>query len=141
CYDADFYPFGGERPITNSCPQNYKFAGKERDLETSLDDFGARYYSSALGRFLSADPLLNSGHPSDPQTWNRYSYALSNPLRYEDPTGLYVWGKCKASKQECEEYKKHFEQGLKALKDAISKLDPGSPERKKLEQIAAKYGD
>jgi hypothetical protein len=38
CYDADFYPFGGERtPITNLCPQNYKFTGKERDAETNLD--------------------------------------------------------------------------------------------------------
>ena len=44
CYDADFYPFGGERTVTNNCPQNYKFQGKERDAETGNDDFGARYY-------------------------------------------------------------------------------------------------
>src|SRR5579885_2537573 len=41
CYDADFYPYGGERTYTNSCPQNYKFEGKERDTETGNDDFGA----------------------------------------------------------------------------------------------------
>lgn len=54
CYDGDFYPFGGERVITNTCSQNYKFEGKKRDPETGSDDFGARYYSSRLGRWLSA---------------------------------------------------------------------------------------
>ncbi|MFZ0464461.1 MAG: RHS repeat-associated core domain-containing protein, partial [Candidatus Acidiferrales bacterium] len=53
--NADFYPFGGERDITNTCTQNYKFEGKERDTETGNDDFGARYYTSRLGRWLSAD--------------------------------------------------------------------------------------
>jgi hypothetical protein len=33
CYDADFYPYGGERAVTTTCPQNYKFTGKERDGE------------------------------------------------------------------------------------------------------------
>jgi RHS repeat-associated protein len=55
CYDADFYPFGGERVVTNTCPQNYKFTGKERDAETNNDDFGARYYSSQFGRWISPD--------------------------------------------------------------------------------------
>jgi hypothetical protein len=55
CFDADFYPFGGEHDFTNTCPQNYKFMGKERDPETNNDEFGARSYASAYGRFLSAD--------------------------------------------------------------------------------------
>jgi len=55
CYDADFYAFGGERDIVSTCSQNYKFEGKERDTETNNDDFGARYYASRLGRWLSAD--------------------------------------------------------------------------------------
>lgn len=53
CYDADFYPFGGEREVTDTCPQNYKFTGKERDdlgNGTTLDNFGARYYSSQMAR-------------------------------------------------------------------------------------------
>ncbi|MGH9690795.1 MAG: Ig-like domain-containing protein [Candidatus Acidiferrales bacterium] len=50
CYDADFYPFGGEREVTDSYPQNYKFTGKERDTESNLDNFGARYYASASRR-------------------------------------------------------------------------------------------
>ena len=53
CYDADFYPFGGERsPVVNSCAQNYKFTGKERESQTGLDNFGARSYSSTLGHFV-----------------------------------------------------------------------------------------
>ena len=36
CYDADYYPYGGERAVTNTCPQNYKFTGKERDPESGL---------------------------------------------------------------------------------------------------------
>ena len=55
CYDADFDPFGGEHAYTNTCSQNYKFEGKERDTETGNDDFGARYYTSRFGRWLSAD--------------------------------------------------------------------------------------
>jgi uncharacterized protein RhaS with RHS repeats len=56
CYDTDFYPYGGERaPYANTCAQNYKFEGKERDTETGNDDFGARFYSNRFGRWLSSD--------------------------------------------------------------------------------------
>jgi len=62
-----------------------KFTGKERDSETGLDYFGARYLSSAQGRFTSTDP--RSGWPSDPQSWNMYAYGRNNPLLYTDPDG------------------------------------------------------
>jgi RHS repeat-associated protein len=65
-----------------------KFTGKERDLETGLDYFRARYLSSIQGRFTSPDPLLESGRAATPQSWNRYSYVLNNPLRLIDPNGL-----------------------------------------------------
>jgi RHS repeat-associated protein len=67
-----------------------KFTGKERDAETGLDYFGARYMSSAQGRFTSPDAPLLDQHPADPQSWNLYSYTRSNPLRYVDPTGNVV---------------------------------------------------
>jgi len=86
-YDADYYPFGGERVYLNACPDNYKFTGKERDPESALDYFGARYYSNPIGRFLSCDPSRAGVRSPDPQTWNQYSYALNNPLRYIDPDG------------------------------------------------------
>jgi RHS repeat-associated protein len=87
--ESDFYPFGGERAITDTLTnQNYKFTGKERDPESGLDYFGARYYASSLGRFLTSDPYMPSADVKDPQSWNRYAYARNNPLRYIDPNGL-----------------------------------------------------
>lgn len=69
---------------------NYPFLTlKERDNETKLDYFLARYYSSTAGRFASADPLyLELRRLSDPQQLNLYAYCRNNPLRYSDPTGL-----------------------------------------------------
>jgi RHS repeat-associated protein len=61
--------------------------GKERDAETGLDYFGARYFSGAHGRFTSVDPSMLSVALRNPQSWNRYSYTLNNPLRYIDPNG------------------------------------------------------
>ena len=69
---------------------NDKFTGKERDAETGLDYFGARYMSSAQGRFTSPDPSMNGVRLENPQTWNRYSYVLNNPPVLTDPTGE-VW--------------------------------------------------
>jgi RHS repeat-associated protein len=60
----------------------------DEEFVTGLDYFGARYFSGAQGRFTSPDPMLNSAKPEDPQTWNRYSYALNNPLKFVDPNGL-----------------------------------------------------
>jgi RHS repeat-associated protein len=68
---------------------NYPFlTSKERDNETNLDYFLARYYSSVQGRFTSPDPLLESAEPKRPQSWNRYTYVLNNPLKFVDPDGL-----------------------------------------------------
>ncbi len=64
-----------------------KFTGKERDAETGLDYFGARYFSGAQGRFTSPDEPLVDQDESDPQSWNLYSYVRNNPLRFIDPTG------------------------------------------------------
>ena len=100
----DYLPFGEELNgiggRTGSCwgagETTLRFTGKERDAETTssamatgLDYFGARYLSSAQGRFTSPDPLMASAHPENPQTWNRYTYGLNNPLRNIDVDGLY----------------------------------------------------
>jgi RHS repeat-associated protein len=92
CFDADFLPFGKEVDVTNTCTQNYKFEGKERDTESGNDDFGARYYSSRLGRWLSADwsatpepvPYANL---SNPQTLNLYAMVRDNPETFADLDG------------------------------------------------------
>ena len=88
CYDSEFTPYGQEINHTSSCPStyNYKFTGYERDSETGLDYAVSRYYSSRLGRFMSADPL--GGSLSDPQSLNRYAYVGNNPANFVDPSGL-----------------------------------------------------
>jgi RHS repeat-associated protein len=84
--DSRFYPYGEE--FTAPCAGDpYKFTGKERDSETGLDYFGARYYGNHYGRFTSVDPALESGRQEDPQRWNRYAYTRNNPLIYVDPDG------------------------------------------------------
>jgi RHS repeat-associated protein len=57
------------------------------DGATQLDYFGARYLSSAMGRFASVDPSMESVVLRNPQSWNRYAYTINNPLRYIDPNG------------------------------------------------------
>jgi RHS repeat-associated protein len=62
--------------------------GKERDSESGLDNFGARYDSSSLGRFMRPDPQNAGASPEEPQSWNAYAYAGNNPLNNTDPDGL-----------------------------------------------------
>jgi RHS repeat-associated protein len=65
---------------------NQKFTQKERDIETGLDYFVARYYSSSQGRFTSPDDIMFS-RVANPQTWNLYSYTANNPTKRVDPNG------------------------------------------------------
>ncbi len=92
-----YLPFGEE--VTPSTPGRnsdwgagndniaQKFTAKQRDSESGLDYFGARYYGSALGRFTSPDDPSNDQDPHDPQSWNLYSYVRNNPLKNVDPFG------------------------------------------------------
>jgi RHS repeat-associated protein len=85
--ESDFYPYGGERPITNGT-NHYRFTGKERDSETGLDNFGARYYTSNLGRFTTRDRIgVTLLRILDPQRLNAYSYVRNSPLQAVDPDG------------------------------------------------------
>ncbi len=103
----DYYPYGMElTPWSDG--ESHKFTGKERDSESGLDFFGARYFSSQFGRFNSIDPfnpILELRPESEdeedieearndfneyienPQNWNRYTYALNGPLKYVDVDG------------------------------------------------------
>jgi RHS repeat-associated protein len=86
--DSDFYPYGGERIVLSSSGNTFKFTGKERDAESGLDDFGARFHASSIGRFMSADPKPFDGKLlANPQDLNLYTFTLDNPLRYHDPDG------------------------------------------------------
>jgi len=113
----DYLPFGEELFVPSggrTAAMGYsggdgvrqQFTSKERDIETGLDYFLARYYSSAQGRFTSPDEFkggpdelwtLGSGDPekqalvyadvTNPQSLNKYQYTFNNPLRYVDPDG------------------------------------------------------
>ncbi len=92
----DYAPFGqeiqaGVGPRTSlwgaSDNVNQKFTGQERDGETNLDFFQARYLSSGLGRFMSPDPHNAGAAMKNPQSWNAYAYVMGNPLNSVDPTG------------------------------------------------------
>jgi RHS repeat-associated protein len=91
----DYLAFG-EECTSGTCAFNpglgagapRKFTGKERDVETGLDYFGARYLAAPLARFTSHDPVMNGARSrTEPLGWNRYAYALNNPLRNLDPDG------------------------------------------------------
>ncbi len=86
----DYYPFGSSRlDEQTSFNEQVKYAGHVFDSATAFSYMNSRYYNSAVGRFLSEDPLFNTiGFDlSDPQTLNSYSYVTNNPLRYIDVTG------------------------------------------------------
>lgn len=93
----DYLPFGedlaaGGRATTPGYGMadgvRQKFTGYEHDDETKLEFAQARYHSTVQGRFTSADPLLLSIDPSQPQSLNRYSYVINNPLNLTDPLGM-----------------------------------------------------
>ena len=91
-YAAAHDPYGGIQktwePITFD--PSLKFSGKERDLESGLDYFGARYYDKSLYRFISTDPTSDIAYSTtDPQLWNLYSYCRSNPIGYVDVNGCF----------------------------------------------------
>ena len=88
---ADYLPYGSDRVrVTNpDAPEtDYRFTGKEMDDETGLIYYGARYYDPLLARFVSRDPW--EGDLKDPQSLNKYSYVQNNPIRFIDPTGMYI---------------------------------------------------
>ena len=103
----DYFPFGQEIPASEAFGNRdqitgyadtvdiphqsatQEFTGKERDAETGLDYFEARYMSSAQGRFTSPDPSNLSVDFWYPQSWNRYAYSLNNPLAVVDRNGLW----------------------------------------------------
>jgi len=78
-----------------------KFGSNERDNETGLDFFGARYFGNTQGRFTSVDPfspIVDLDDENDfvqylgqPQNWNRYAYVWNNPLTFIDPDGEEVY--------------------------------------------------
>lgn len=80
-----YYPYGETRLTTGSMFTDKLFTGQREMTGLGIYNYGARFYSPKLGRFISADTIV-PGY-SNPQALNRFSYVLNNPLRYTDPTG------------------------------------------------------
>ncbi|MDD2565076.1 MAG: RHS repeat-associated core domain-containing protein [Salinivirgaceae bacterium] len=83
----EYHPFGttsyrSGRTETETSLKRYKYVGKERDEETGLYYYGARYYASWIARFVSVDPLAHE------RSWvTPYNYCQNNPINRIDPTG------------------------------------------------------
>ncbi len=84
-----YFPYGEEQ--TSTANEKNKFGTYFRDGTTGLDYADQRYYGSAAGRFLSADPSDKGARGGSPQSFNRYVYVEGDPANNVDPKGLYVW--------------------------------------------------
>jgi RHS repeat-associated protein len=92
--DEDYFPWGAEVKFVDNDSNHYKFTGKERDTETGLDYFGARYYGNWLGRFTTPDWAETAvpipyATPTDPQSLNQYTYVRNLPTSQIDENGHY----------------------------------------------------
>jgi RHS repeat-associated protein len=88
-YSAVFDPYGGmQKQWVNTYNPSLKFSGKEREANSEMDYFGARYYDHLKYRFISVDPVINKDEVlANPQLWNLYAYCHNNPITYFDPDG------------------------------------------------------
>ncbi len=82
---TEYMPFGAMRIHEGADLSAYKFTDQELDAETGLYNYGARLYDPVIGRFICADIIIPDLY--NPQSLNRYSYCLNNPLIYVDPNG------------------------------------------------------
>ncbi|MGI6379490.1 MAG: RHS repeat-associated core domain-containing protein [Anaerolineae bacterium] len=84
-----YHAWGDIRPgPANALPTDYAFTGQRLQGETGLYQMGARWYDALTGRWLSADTIIPGA--GNPQSLNRYSYCLNNPLAYVDPSGHWL---------------------------------------------------
>jgi RHS repeat-associated protein len=139
-WQGTFLPYG-EEYNPQSTPNHYKFTGKERDAETGLDYFGARYYSNSLGRFITPDWSNNAttipyADLVNPQSLNLYSYVSNRPtvLRDEDghdtqcgffcKLGNWLNGDGFKTDAEVEQAKKEYDQSNRWALINLHHLDP-----------------
>jgi RHS repeat-associated protein len=72
--------------VGNIVATDYGYTG-QRNLDESIGlmDYKARFYSPFINRFIQPDSIVPD--PTNPQSWNRYSYVVNNPILYNDPDG------------------------------------------------------
>ncbi len=84
---TDTMPYGELIDLPSSSSDPVLFTGKQRDAESNLDFFGARFYSSTLGRWSSPDEPFADNNTANPQSWNLYSYVKNQATCLIDRTG------------------------------------------------------
>ena len=84
-FSAEYDPWGQQTVSTNTLGFHRGFTGHEMLPEFGLINMNGRLYDPIVGRFLSPDNYVQ--FPDCPQSFNRYSYCLNNPLKYTDPSG------------------------------------------------------
>jgi len=129
--DSDYYPYGYEVPVTTGDSNHFKFTGKERDTESGLDYFGARYYGSNMGRWMSPDWSVKAKpvpyvRLDDPQSLNLYGYVGNNPLSKADADGHCIEDAC-------------IVEGAVAL-TAFAESPAGQQAEQEAEEAAERYG-
>ena len=113
-------PFGDGQDCTPSYDYTEThFTDKLRDQESNNDYFGARYFGSTLGRFLSPDDPSADRDPSDPQSWNLYSYVRNNPLTNTDEDGH----TCQTNSSDGNTYDDGDGQGCSVVGDEIAQYN------------------
>lgn len=88
---SDYYPYGEIVPCGGTTVTPEEFTGLDNDTETGLDHAWFRQYTSSYGRWMTTDPAgIASTDPTNPQSWNQYSYALNDASDLADPLGLFT---------------------------------------------------
>ena len=149
CETITSLPFGDGQTMSGPCVDisPMHFTGKERDTESGLDNFGARYNASTMGRFMTPDPLpwldWQSGsdraqrrfqaYINNPQNFNMYAYVRNNPINLTDPTGMYI---CKGNNTQCAA----IQAGLDKAKEALKNGNLNKQQKAALQKVIGFYG-
>jgi len=80
--------WGETRYANGNTPTTWRYTGQRQEEGLGLYYYRARWYDPYLNRFIQPDTILPN--PTNPQSYNRYTYVNNNPIRYNDPTGHYV---------------------------------------------------
>jgi RHS repeat-associated protein len=80
-----YAPYGAARDAATNVSTDRRFTSQVEDAASGLYWYASRAYDPALGRFVCPDTIVPN--PANPQSWNRFTYVLNNPLRYTDPSG------------------------------------------------------
>jgi RHS repeat-associated protein len=83
--EVRYKAWGEDRYVWGTTPTSYRYTGQRSETSLSIYNYGARWYDSSLGRFLSADTVIPGS--GDTQGWDRFAYSYNNPLIYTDPSG------------------------------------------------------